>query len=100
MIKDKDRYFFDITTNFKNFFGYLYIMRIMVSEKQLRRIIDSEVDMSEQEGGGETSTETGIPKMGDRVGREGPANQIGLTKWETVVGSKLTRGPANPLWKK
>lgn len=27
----------------------------------------------------------------------GPANQIGVTKWEDVVGSKLTRGKANPL---
>ena len=27
----------------------------------------------------------------------GPANPIGLTKWSDVVGSKLTRGHANPL---
>lgn len=27
----------------------------------------------------------------------GPANQIGVTKWEDVVGSTLTRGKANPL---
>lgn len=27
----------------------------------------------------------------------GPANQIGITKWEDTVGSSLTRGKANPL---
>jgi hypothetical protein len=27
----------------------------------------------------------------------GPGNQIGVTKWEDVVGSTLTRGKANPL---
>ena len=27
----------------------------------------------------------------------GPANQIAVTKWSDTVGSKLTRGKANPL---
>ena len=27
----------------------------------------------------------------------GPANPIGLTKWSETVGSKITRGKANPL---
>jgi hypothetical protein len=27
----------------------------------------------------------------------GPANQIGVTKWSDTVGSKITRGHANPL---
>ena len=64
--------------------------------------MNSEVEMYEQspEGSDETAGSTGIPQMTDRVGREGPANQIGLTKWETIVGSKVSRGPANPLWKK
>jgi len=28
----------------------------------------------------------------------GPDNQIGVTKWSDVVGSKITRGKANPLY--
>lgn len=31
----------------------------------------------------------------DRVGRTGPANQVGNTKWSDIV--KLGRGPANQL---
>ena len=27
----------------------------------------------------------------------GAGNQIGITKWSDVVGSKITRGKANPL---
>lgn len=75
-------------------------MKIVISEKQLQTLLGNESEMSEQDGSAETSTETGIPKFADRVGREGPANQLGLTKWETVVGSKVSRGPGNPLWKK
>ena len=64
--------------------------------------MNSEVEMYEQspEGSDGTAGSTGIPQMTDRVGREGLANQISLTKWETIVGSKVSRGPANPLWKK
>lgn len=75
-------------------------MKIMVSEKQLMSVLRRQSEMREQESGGDTPTDTGIPKMSDRVGRDGPANQIALTDWETVVGSKVSRGPANPLWKK
>lgn len=82
--------------------GYLYIMKIMISEKQLQNLLGSEVEVSEQDatGSGDAPTDTGIPKFADRVGRDGPANQLGLTKWETVVGAKVSRGPGNPLWKK
>jgi hypothetical protein len=29
--------------------------------------------------------------------QRGPSNQVGVTKWADVVGSKLTRGKANQL---
>ena len=37
-----------------------------------------------------------VPKWESGVER-GPANQIAVTKWSDTVGSKLTRGKANPI---
>ena len=41
----------------------------------------------------------GYPQVGkwESGVQRGPGNQIGITKWSDVVGSKLTRGKANPL---
>ena len=53
-----------------------------------------EAGTSDKQGGGQgypsvTKWESGASR--------GPANQIGVTKWSDVVGSKLQRGKANPL---
>lgn len=104
--------FLDITTNFKNFFEYLYIMKIEVSEMQFQRIVKSitenqevseqedtpnpepQAGTSSQQGGGQ-----GYPSVGkwESGVTRGPSNQIGITKWSDVVGSVLKRGKANPL---
>jgi hypothetical protein len=41
----------------------------------------------------------GYPEVGkwESGVERGPANQVGITKWSDVVGTKLTRGKANPL---
>ncbi len=87
---------------------YLYGMRLVITEKQLKDLIrlrSENQELTEQgEGGGTpeagTSSDgekkTGASKWESGVTR-GPANQIGVTKWSDVVGSKLTRGKANPL---
>jgi hypothetical protein len=79
-------------------------MKIIVTEKQLNQIISRQTEMGEQEQGTETgtsgqgsSTSAGSKKWESGVTR-GPDNQIGVTKWSDTVGSKITRGKANPLW--
>lgn len=87
---------------------YLYGMQLVITEKQLKDLIrlHSEnqelMEQSEGEGTPEAGTssdgekKTGASKWESGVTR-GPANQIGVTKWSDVVGSKITRGKANPL---
>jgi len=105
--------FLDITTNFKNFFEYLYIMKIEVSEKQFNTIlknITENQEVSEQEAASTnsepsagTSSQQGGGQGYPQVGKwesgvtRGPANQIGVTKWADIVGSVLKRGKSNPL---
>lgn len=105
-------YFLDITTNFKTFFEYLYIMKIEVSEKQFNKIlknITENQEVSEQEDtpnptpqAGTSSTQSGgqgYPSVGkwESGVTRGPSNQIGVTKWADIVGVNLKRGKANPL---
>lgn len=83
-------------------------MRLIVTEKQLKdlvRLYSENQELTEQgegEGAPETGTssdgekKTGASKWESGVTR-GPGNQIGVTTWSEVVGSKLTRGKANPL---
>lgn len=78
-------------------------MKIMVSEKQLSMIAEMYEDIEEQQDGTETgtsepegSTTAGAKKWESGVTR-GPDNQIAVTKWSDVVGSKVSRGKANPL---
>jgi len=91
-------------------------MNIVLSTIQLETLLKSGVkqhlDMKEQEGG--ESTGDAQPKSGTspnqgggqgypQVGKwetgieRGPANQIGVTKWGDIVGSKIQRGKANQL---
>lgn len=103
-MKYKYSIFFDINTNFKTFFEYLYIMKIIVSEKQLSMIAEMYQDIDEQSDGTETgtdqpesSTTAGSKKWESGVTR-GPANQLGVTKWSEIVGQSISRGKANPIW--
>ena len=88
-------------------------MKLLINEKQLKAILSKEVsqeEMEEQEDPTAAQPDTGTsdtqsggqgyPEVGkweSGVGREGPANQIGPTKWTDIVGAKLTRGKANKL---
>lgn len=79
-------------------------MKISISEKQLSMITKKYGELGEQEGGTGTgnsgpggSTTAGSKKWETGITR-GPANQIGVTKWSDIVGSKISRGKANPIW--
>ena len=88
-------------------------MKMFISEKQLELIYsqrDGNQEIDEQEDTAAAQPETGTsdtqsggqgyPEVGkweSGVGREGPGNQIGVTKWSDIVGAKLTRGKANKL---
>jgi hypothetical protein len=89
-------------------------MRIMLSEKQLLKVVESQnivnQDVSEQEAevpsaeptAGTSSTQSGgegYPEVGkwESGVTRGPANQVGVTKWSDVVGANLKRGKSNPL---
>ncbi len=102
----------NIQKYFKYFFYYLYDMKIIISEKQLKGLFKStdnqEIDEQDdpaaaQPESGTSSTQSGgqgYPEVGvweSGVGREGPGNQLGPTTWESIVGAKLTRGKANKL---
>ena len=80
-------------------------MKICVTEKQLDLIVSNQTEFVEQEDGTETGTgdasgggTTAGSKQWERGVTRGPDNQIGVTKWSDVVGSKITRGKANPLY--
>lgn len=83
-------------------------MKLGLTEKQYKEIISKLVEQSEAEPvspepeSGTSSTQTGgkgYPEVGkwESGVTRGPGNQIGVTKWSDVVGSKLNRGKSNPL---
>jgi hypothetical protein len=91
-------------------------MEMMLSEKQLNFLIKQSVNerltVQEQDASSDppaaqptagTSTNQsggqGYPEVGKwESGIErGPGNQVSVSKWSDVVGSKLTRGHGNPL---
>lgn len=83
-------------------------MKLGLTEKQYKDVISKILEQSESEPvssepeSGTSSTQTGgkgypaVGKWESGVTR-GPGNQVGITKWSDVVGSKLTRGKSNPL---
>lgn len=91
------------------FSEYLYVMKLYLTEKQLKTIIKKsalESELSEQDAPSTTTqtTSTGGASQGyPEVGKwesgvtRGPANQLTKSKWSDVVGSILKRGKANPL---
>jgi hypothetical protein len=86
-------------------------MRLVISEKQLQLLLSKqnnnqeieEQDAADAEPSAGTSSNQsggeGYPEVGKwESGIErGPANQVGVTKWSDVVGSKLQRGKSNPI---
>jgi hypothetical protein len=83
-------------------------MKMGLTEKQYKHILSKLSEQSEAEPvkaepeAGTSSTQaggTGYPEVGKWESglNRGPANQIGVTKWADVVGSKLTRNKANQL---
>jgi hypothetical protein len=83
-------------------------MKVSLSEKQyktLKSMVEQDTTSSPtdaQPSAGTSDTQSGgqgYPQVGKwESGIErGAGNQIGITKWEDVVGSKLTRGKGNPL---
>jgi hypothetical protein len=80
-------------------------MDILLTKKQILSLLeqDAGADPAAQAPTAGTSNKQaggqGYPEVGKwESGLErGPANQVGVTKWADVVGSKLKRGHANPL---
>lgn len=71
--------------------------------KNLLRLLNEQVEPTASEPEKGTSDKQaggqGYPQVGkwESGVTRGPGNQIGITKWADVVGSKLNRGKANPL---
>lgn len=82
-------------------------MRLVITEKQLKELIRLRSNNQElTEDGAEGAPETGTSSDGEKKtgaskwesgATRGPANQIGVTTWSEIVGSKISRGKANPL---
>jgi hypothetical protein len=83
-------------------------MRLVITEKQLKELIrltSNNQELKEQ-GAGEGAPEAGTSSDGEKKTgaskwesgvTRGPANQIGVSTWSEIVGSKISRGKANPL---
>jgi hypothetical protein len=81
-------------------------MKLGLTEKQYNNLVsllqeqaeppasEPEKGTSDKQTGGQGYPEVGKWESG---ATRGPGNQIGVTKWADVVGSKLTRGKSNPL---
>lgn len=86
-------------------------MKIIISEKQLKLLIDKNRmgDIGEQSndpssaqpktGTSSSGSKEGYPEVGkwESGVTRGPSNQIGVTKWSDIVGSILKRGKGNQL---
>jgi hypothetical protein len=80
-------------------------MDVLLSERQLKKLFeqDATADPAAQAPTAGTSSKQaggqGYPEVGkwESGVTRGPANQVGITKWADVVGSKLNRGKANQL---
>ena len=80
-------------------------MELCFTKKQILSLLeqDAGADSAAQAPTAGTSSKQaggqGYPEVGKwESGLErGPANQVGVTKWADVVGSKLKRGKANQL---
>lgn len=75
-------------------------MKLIITEKQLKKILSKTFDEIHEQGEGESSSATSAkaPTKWESGVTRGPANQIGLTKWSDIVGSTLKRGKGNTLY--
>ena len=80
-------------------------MELLLTKKQIISLLEQDATAdpaaqaptagtSDKQAGGQGYPEVGKWESGIE---RGPANQVGVTKWADVVGSKLKRGHANPL---
>jgi hypothetical protein len=80
-------------------------MDLLLTKKQILSLLEQDATAdptaqaptagtSDKQAGGQGYPEVGKWESGIE---RGPANQVGVTKWADVVGSKLKRGHANPL---
>mgnify|MGYP000893269280 CR=1 FL=1 len=77
-----------------------HIKKIKGEPEWVGEVMDVEQEDGTETGTGDASgggTTAGSKQWESGVTR-GPDNQIGVTKWSDVVGSKITRGKANPLY--
>jgi hypothetical protein len=86
-------------------------MRILVTEKQYKLLLgnieSSEIDEQSDDpaaaqptaGTSSSGSKQGYPEVGkwESGVTRGPSNQVGVTNWSYIVGSKITRGKSNPL---
>ena len=70
-------------------------MNLIISEKQLELLLSKTMEIDEEDQSG-TPAYPEVGKWESGVTR-GPSNQIAVTKWSDIVGSKITRGKANPI---
>lgn len=73
-------------------------MKLIITEKQLKKILSKTFDEIHEQGEGESSSSAKAPTKWESGVTRGPANQIGLTKWSDIVGSTLKRGKGNTLY--
>jgi len=76
-------------------------MKLGLTEKQYNHLFTLLKEQGEPEAGTSSAQSggKGYPEVGkwESGVTRGPGNQVGVTKWADVVGSKLTRGKGNPL---
>ena len=68
-------------------------MRLIISEKQLKNLISKDIEEQEDPSASQPTTGTSDTQSGGQGYPE-------VTKWSDIVGSKLSRGPANPIGNK
>ena len=86
-------------------------MKLYLSEKQIANLVsvlhEDDAATTDSSGGATSSPGTSATQSGgtgypavskwESGLQRGPANQVGVTKWADVVGSKINRGKANQL---
>lgn len=83
-------------------------MQLVITERQFKKLASQfdENELIDEQDAGDAAPEAGTSSDGEvKTGASkwesgvtrGPGNQIGVTKWSETVGSKITRGKANPL---
>lgn len=72
-------------------------MKLIITEKQLQSLINNEVEVDEQETSEPASEPSSPSSGGGATDSSSGGSYPDVTTWDEIVGSKLTRGPANPV---